>query len=82
MPGIQQIVPYKSVSILLYHQISESTNKEDRILISIPPDIFRSQMKYLHDREYISITLYELPYIENNKEQDSRKYIDDGYKDP
>ena len=85
MPGIKQIIPYRSVPIIFYHQIVETIDEENRILHSIPPDIFRSQMKYLHDRGYISISLDELESIDKNKKQDSRKLIaitfDDGYLD-
>lgn len=81
----QRLIPYRSIPILLYHQIAEAAQKEDRILLSIPPDIFRSQMKYLHEKGYVSIMLDELAEIENNKKSDSRKLIaitfDDGYLD-
>lgn len=80
-----KLFPYRSIPVLVYHQISEPIEKKDRVNLSMPPDMFMSQMKYLHDKGCVSITLDELAEIETNKKKDSRKLMaitfDDGYMD-
>jgi peptidoglycan/xylan/chitin deacetylase (PgdA/CDA1 family) len=80
-----KLIPYRSVPILIYHQITETIHEEDRNLLSVPPITFESQIKYLHDNKYISITLDELAIIERNNKHDVRKRVaitfDDAYLD-
>src|SRR5581483_10139188 len=74
MRTFPKLIPYRATPILLYHQIAE-TVPGDRILLSIPPERFRSQMKYLRDRGYTAVTLDELAQIENGGRADSRKVV-------
>ena len=83
--SLLRLVPYKSIPVLVYHSIANRTNVEDPSRPFIPPDTFRSQMKYLYDRGYTTLTLDELVEKEKAKKRDTKKHIaisfDDGYLD-
>jgi len=80
-----RLVPYKSIPVLVYHSIAKTTRVQDPFRLGDPPGTFRSQMKYLHDRGFTTLTLDELAEIEKDKKQGTRKRIaitfDDGYLD-
>ena len=81
----RRLLPYRSIPVLVYHSISKTTRAEDLLRQGVPPDTFRSQMKYLYDKGYASLSLCELAESEKNKKPDTRKRIaitfDDGYMD-
>lgn len=85
MLNLSRLTPSRSIPVLLYHHIAKTTRAEDPLRLGVPPETFRSQMKYLHDRGYASLTLDELAEIEKNQKPDTRKCIaitfDDGYLD-
>ncbi len=69
-----------SVPVLLYHHI----NYADDVL-SIPPELFEAQLKYLKEEGYRSITKEELAeYMETGKKSFNKGVVitfDDGYLD-
>ncbi len=75
------------VPILLYHYIGNNPNPKDiaRDALSISPDKFTAQMKYLHDNGYNTITLDSLyPALMNGGSLPPKPVIvtvDDGYED-
>jgi len=75
------------VPILMYHYIGNNPDPKDsqRETISLGPDKFDEQMKYLHDNNYTSITLDTLyPTITNQTYLSEKSVIltfDDGYMD-
>lgn len=85
MSALPGLIPYRATPVLLYHQIAQMDHPEDRILLSIPPDRFRFQMKYLRDHGYTVVTLDELARIENGNQEYSAQAVaisfDDGYLD-
>lgn len=57
---VPQSVDYQlRVPILMYHYISNNPNPEDRARYSLstPPDLFESEMKYLIENDYTTLTL-------------------------
>lgn len=67
--------------ILLYHRVSETEN--DPLLLSVNPNNFRAQMKYLKDNFNI-ISLSELVFKVKNKKSIKNSVVitfDDGYAD-
>lgn len=75
------------VPILMYHYISTPPNAQDqlRVNLSVPPDQFESQLKYLKDNGYQALNLYALhDHLVNNTPLPSKPIIltfDDGYRD-
>lgn len=52
--------------ILMYHRIDYTSDKKDKITVS--PDVFARQMKFLHDRKYNVIPLDKaVAYIAGKK---------------
>ena len=68
--------------ILMYHSVDYTKDKKDRLTIS--PDIFAKQIKYLHDHKYNVIPLEEaVSYIQQKKKPPARTVaitFDDGYE--
>jgi peptidoglycan/xylan/chitin deacetylase (PgdA/CDA1 family) len=75
------------VPILMYHYISVPPEDADiyRIDLSVTPDNFRAQMRYLAENGFTSIDLYDLSLAITNKKELPPKpviiTIDDGYLD-
>lgn len=75
------------VPILTYHYIRTVTNKKDvlGIGLSVPPESFAEQMKYLADHKYNTITPDDLfAAIEHRKDLPSNPILltfDDGHRD-
>ena len=52
--------------VLMYHSIDYTADKSDRMMVS--PEIFKRQMKYLHENHYNVIPLEKaVEYIEQKK---------------
>ncbi len=75
------------VPILMYHYISTPPEDADkyRIDLSVEPDAFRSQMAYLAENGYTTISFYDLSLaVTNNQPLPEKPVIltfDDGYLD-
>lgn len=71
------------VPILMYHSVSPLKNKEDRLTVS--PDTFDSQMRFLKKNKYNVVSLEEIAWLIRMKKKIPSKTIaitfDDGYKD-
>jgi peptidoglycan/xylan/chitin deacetylase (PgdA/CDA1 family) len=52
----------KSLPILMYHSISESVNPKFK-QFTVQPSLFAEQMAYLHQQEYVPITVAQLAAI-------------------
>ena len=77
---IQKKIMRSSV-ILLYHRVDNPSN--DPLLLSVSPDVFEQQLKYLKDN-FIVVKLSELVEDIKNKKIDKNKVsitFDDGYED-
>ena len=85
--------PYQSISrtlrvpILMYHYVSVPPEGADkyRTDLSVSPEQFRQQMKYLSENGYDTIDLYDLSRAVTNKQELPPKSViitlDDGYRD-
>ena len=75
------------VPILMYHYISVPPENADkyRLDLSVAPDDFRDQMRYLAENGYTSIDLYDLSRAITDKQELPEKPViitlDDGYLD-
>ena len=75
------------VPILMYHYISVPPSFQDqlRVNLSVPPDQFENQLKYLKENGYKTIDLYTLhDHLVNNTPLPAKPIIltfDDGYRD-
>jgi peptidoglycan/xylan/chitin deacetylase (PgdA/CDA1 family) len=71
---------YQTVPILTYHNFSET--KED--LMMVKKDLFEQQMRYLHDNDYIAITLDDFfDFLEYRKQLPRKAVVitfDDGWQ--
>jgi peptidoglycan/xylan/chitin deacetylase (PgdA/CDA1 family) len=54
------LLPYRAVSILMYHRIAITVPEEDPKRLSVPPERFAAHMKYLSDHGYATVGLDEL----------------------
>ncbi|MBI5208110.1 MAG: polysaccharide deacetylase family protein [Candidatus Firestonebacteria bacterium] len=72
---------YNSIPILLYHHV----NYIDKDSLSVTPEIFEAQMKYLYDNNYNSLFLDDVLNIIKKKKRFLSKSVvvtfDDGYLD-
>jgi peptidoglycan/xylan/chitin deacetylase (PgdA/CDA1 family) len=79
------VLPYKKIPILLYHQIAATTAEEEYHRLAVPPETFDAQLKYYHDRGYTSTNLDELCGSDGGSQKYEEKKIvitfDDGYLD-
>lgn len=55
--SIKRLLPYTSVPVLVYHQITNPKSGEDFQEDGIPQSQFEAQMKYLFERRFETITL-------------------------
>jgi len=76
---IASFLPKNLAAILLYHAIDEN-----EAFLSVPPEIFRKQMKYLADNKYNVISLADLVVLMEKKQDIPKKTValtfDDGFK--
>lgn len=85
--------PYRSISrtlrvpVLMYHYVSVPPEGADKYRndLSVSPEQFRQQMKYLSENGYSTIDLYDLSRAVTNKQEIPPKSVivtlDDGYRD-
>ena len=70
------------IPILMYHSVDLNPSKEDRLTLS--PEVFDKQMRFLKEHNYNVITLEEVADIIRNKKKAPARAIaitfDDGYK--
>ncbi|MCX5685848.1 MAG: polysaccharide deacetylase family protein [Candidatus Omnitrophica bacterium] len=68
--------------VLMYHSVDYTSDKKDRI--TIPPEVFAKQMKFLHDSKYNVVPLDKaVSYIAQKKRPPSKTAaitFDDGYE--
>jgi len=68
--------------ILMYHSVDYTSDRKNKITVS--PDAFARQMKYLHDNKYNVVTLEKaVSYISQKKRPPAKTVaitIDDGYE--
>ena len=68
--------------ILMYHSIDYTSDRKDRMTIS--PEVFAKQMRYLHDNKYNVISLEKaVSYIRDRKRPPAKTVaitFDDGYE--
>jgi peptidoglycan/xylan/chitin deacetylase (PgdA/CDA1 family) len=75
------------IPILMYHSVSEASFKavHPYFAIETSPKVFATQMKYLHDTGYKTISTADLVRRLSENQTDSGKYVvitfDDGYRD-
>ena len=71
----------RGIPVLYYHSVRESADNE----VTITPEMLRTQLKYIHDEGYVTLTLSELKaYILNNSPIPNKSILitfDDGYMD-
>lgn len=71
----------RGVPVLYYHSVKESADNE----VTISPQMLKTQLKYIKDQGYITLTLSELKnYILNNSPIPEKSIVitfDDGYMD-
>ena len=60
MGKVSLLKPYRNIPVLLYHQIAETTPRDDRLQLGVSPGEFDAQMRYLHESGYRTIGLGEL----------------------
>jgi len=79
--------PCTSLPVLMYHHVEpeENAKANKRTGLSVPPEMFRSQMEYLNSKGYTSITPADLANFFDNGTALPKKPIlitfDDGYVD-
>lgn len=84
---VAQIPTSARVPILMYHYISKPPDPRDQIRVglSVPPDAFEQQMKFLRDNGYHTISLMDLyEHLRVGAPLPSKPLIltfDDGYRD-
>jgi len=83
MDRLINMLPYKRMPVLLYHQIAETTSEEDFHRLAVPAATFENQMGYLYKRGFSTVSLDDIvekiedPFID-------KKFVitfDDGYLD-
>ena len=83
MYRLTEILPYKRIPVLLYHQIAETTIAEDFHRLAVSAATFETQMGYLHKQGFSTVSLDDI--VENNEDTFMGKKFaitfDDGYLD-
>ena len=71
----------RGIPVLYYHSVKESADNE----VTIKPEDLRSELKYIHDQGYVTLTIRQLKdYILNNSPIPEKSILitfDDGYMD-
>ena len=71
----------RGIPVLYYHSVRESADNE----VTITPNLLKTQLQYIHDEGYVTLTLSELKaYILNNSPIPTKSILitfDDGYMD-
>ena len=71
----------RGVPVLYYHSVRESADNE----VTITPEMLKTQLKYIKDEGYVTLTLSELKaYLLNNSPIPNKSIVitfDDGYMD-
>jgi len=71
----------RGVPVLYYHSVRESADNE----VTIAPEMLKTQLKYIKDEGYVTLTLRELKeYLLNNSPIPNKSIVltfDDGYMD-
>ena len=71
----------RGIPVLYYHSVRESADNE----VTITPELLRTQLQYIRDEGYVTLTLSELKaYILNNSPIPAKSILitfDDGYMD-
>jgi len=71
----------RGIPVLYYHSVSESADNE----VTITPEMLRTELKYIRDQGYVTLTLSQFKdYILNNSPIPSKSILitfDDGYMD-
>jgi len=79
------VLPYRAVPILMYHRIDIVAPEDDPKRVSVPPERFEAQMKYLSDGGYSTLGLDELSGSPDDGRRQAGKRVaitlDDGYLD-
>ena len=82
---LRRFVLYRTVPILMYHQIATTTPEEDPFRLAVPPKRFETQMRYLSDHGFKTATLNEvISWVENGENPPGSRIVitfDDGYLD-
>ena len=85
MRRLINFLPRISIPVLLYHQVAISTPEEDPFRLGVPPARLETQMKYLYEEGFTTITLSEYLVLKENRNEDKDKLVvitfDDGYLD-
>lgn len=80
-PAKNLINDNKGIPVLYYHSVKESADNE----VTITPEMLRSQLKYIHNQGYVTLTTSDLKaYILNDSlipEKSILITFDDGYMD-
>lgn len=80
-PATNLINDNRGVPVLYYHSVKESADNE----VTITPEMLRSQLKYIHNQGYVTLTISDLEtYILNDSlipEKSILITFDDGYMD-
>lgn len=81
----QGTAPKRRVPILLYHRISLDEEEADPLGLSVPPQQFKAQMRYLQKTRHVSISLEDLVCsLKDGKPIPPNAFViafDDGYED-
>jgi len=81
---LKRMLPYKSVPVLMYHQIAMPTVEQEALELAVSAGRFELQMIYLREQGFTSITLSEINKLDLEG-GDLRKKLaitfDDGYLD-
>lgn len=80
-PAKNLINDNRGIPVLYYHSVKESADNE----VTITPKILRTQLKYIHDQGYVTLTTSDLKaYILNDSPIPEKSILitfDDGYMD-
>jgi len=80
-PAKNLINDNKGIPVLYYHSVKESADNE----VTITPEMLRTQLKYIHNQGYVTLTTSDLKaYILNDSPVPEKSILitfDDGYMD-
>lgn len=85
MNHLRNLIPHKSIPVLLYHRVADLTLEEDPLRLGISPQKFERQMKFLYKNRFKVVSLEEASRQLQKGETLYPKQIaitfDDGYED-